>query len=298
LPQVYERFAPDVSTFVASLKSGKLSRRDMAALERGYYEDLLRVNSFDNQLWELYMNKPLEWLDVQGTGLVRFTGDFLQRELMPSTVSTDSFSTVSTNQWGMRDKEYERIPEAGVYRMSLLGASMEMGWGVEDGENYESLVEDRLNRDLAGRVYKKYEILNHAVPGYYPLQQAAVVEKALEFQPRAILYVATGREYSRTVYYLSEVTSKGIEVPYTGLREIAAEAGLETGMSQEEASRRLIPFRAALLSWLYRHIVTACRSQDVVPVLIFVPQLYEGSWEEETAPALAQQRRRDSCRSI
>ncbi len=290
LPQVYERFAPEVSNLVVSLKSGKLSRRDMAALERGYYEDLLRVNSFDNQLWELYMNKPLEWLDIQGSGLVQFTGDFLQRELMPSSVSTDSFSSVSTNRWGMRDKEYEQIPDPGVYRMSILGASIEMGWGVEDDETYESLVEARLNRELAGRAYREYEILNQAVAGYYPLQQASVVEKSLAFQPRAILYVATGREFSRSVYYLSEITSKGIEVPFAGLRDTAGKAGLESGMAQEEASRRLIPFREELVSWLYQHIVSACRSQDVVPVLIFVPQIYQGSWEEETAPALVQAR--------
>ncbi len=290
LPQVYERFVPEVSTFVASLKSGKLSRRDMAALERGYYEDLLRVNSFDNQLWELYMNKPLAWLDVQGSGLVRFTGDFLQRELMPSSVSTDSFSTVSTNRWGMRDKEYEQIPAPGVYRMSILGASIEMGWGVEDDETYESLVEVRLNRELAGRGYREYEILNQAVAGYYPLQQASAVEKSLAFRPHAILYVATGREFSRSVYYLSETTSKGIEVPFAGLRDIAGKAGLESGMAQEEASRRLTPFREELLSWLYQHIVSACRSRDIVPVWIFVPQIYQGSWEEETAPALAHAR--------
>jgi hypothetical protein len=174
--------------------------------------------------------------------------------------------------------------------MSILGASIEMGWGVEDDETYESLVEDRLNRDLAGGTDQKYEILNHAVAGYYPLQQAAIVEKALEFQPRAILYVATGREFSRSVYYLSEVTNKGIEVPYPGLRDIAEKAGLEPGMSEEEASRRLVPFRVELLSWLYRHIVDLCRSQHVVPVWIFVPQLYQGSWEEETAPALSQAR--------
>ena len=110
LPQVYERLTPETGSVVASLKSGKLSRRDMAALERGYYEDLLEVNRLDNQLWEVYMNKPLEWLDVQSTGLVRFTGDFLQRELVPSRVATDNFSTVSTNRWGMRDQEYDQDP--------------------------------------------------------------------------------------------------------------------------------------------------------------------------------------------
>ena len=286
LPQVYERFAPDTASFIVSLKSGKLSRRDMAALERGYYEDLMQVNRLDNQLWEVYMKKPLAWLDVQGTGLVQFTGDFLQRELAASRVSTDSFSTVSTNQWGMRDRDYARTPDPGIYRMSLLGASMEMGWGVEDGETYEALVEEKLNEDLGGEAFEKYEILNHAVAGYYPLQQAMALEKALQFGPRTVIYVATGREFSRSVYYLSEVVSKGIEIPYPELGAIAAAAGLESKMPQEEASRRLTPHREELLAWLYEHIVETCRAKGASPVWVFVPQTYQGSWEAETAPAL------------
>jgi hypothetical protein len=166
LPQVYERFAPNTASFIVSLKSGKLSRRDMAALERGYYEDLVQVNRLDNQLWEVYMQKPLEWLDIQGTGLIRYTGDFLQRDLLPSGVSADSFSTVSTNAWGMRDKEYEALPGLGVYRISLLGASIEMGWGVEDDETYEAVVEDVESR--ARRNGDQKYGSHHAVAGSTP----------------------------------------------------------------------------------------------------------------------------------
>ncbi len=287
LPQVYERLGPDRASLIVSLKSGKLSRRDMAALERGYYEDLLEVNRFDNQLWEVYMQKPAGFLDIQSTALIRFTGDFLQRELVPSMVSADSFSTVSTNRLGMRDQEYEEILAPDVYRMSLLGASIGMGWGVEDGETYEALVEDSLNRDLGGKGYRKYEILNQAVPGYYPLQQSIAVERALAYRPRAILYEATGREFSRSVYYLSEVVSKGIEVPYPELRGIAEAAGIQSGMPQEEAERRLTPFQETLVAWLYHHIVATCRGSGVIPVWVFVPQTYQGSWEEETPAVMA-----------
>ena len=65
----------------------------------------MQVNRFNSQLWEVYMQKPAEWLDVKGTGLVRIRGDFLQRDLQPSLVSTDSFSTTSTNARGMRDQD-------------------------------------------------------------------------------------------------------------------------------------------------------------------------------------------------
>jgi hypothetical protein len=287
LPQVYERLGAEGASLVVSLKSGKLSRRDMAALERGYYEDLLQVNRFDNQLWEVYMQKPAGFLDIQSTALIRYTGDFAQRELAPSMVSADSFSTVSTNRLGMRDREYEETPPPGAYRVSLLGASTGMGWGVEDGETYEALVEDRLNRELGGKSYEKYEILNHAVPGYYPLQQAVALEKALAYRPRAVLYEATGRELSRSVYYLSEVLSKGIDVPYPELRSIAEKVGAGPGLPLEETEKLLSPLREELVSWLYGHIVARCRAADVTPVWVFVPQTYQGSWQEETPRALA-----------
>jgi hypothetical protein len=285
LPPVYERLGSETASVVATLKSGRLSRNDMAALEKGYYEDLMAVNHINSQLSDVYMKKPLEWLDIQGTGLVQLRDDFLQRELPASRVSKDSFSTTTTNRWGMRDKDYERLPPNDTYRMAVLGASISMGWGVNDGETYESLVEDRLNAAQIDGKYSSYEILNLAVAGYYPLQQAAVLDKALPFEPNAVVYVATGREFSRSVYYLAHVTHSRIDVPFPGLQDIAARAGLEAGMSEDEASRRLTPFREELLDWLYHYVVETCHRNGVTPVWLFIPQTYGGSWKEETSAA-------------
>jgi hypothetical protein len=259
----------------------------MARLERGYYEDLMGVNQFNNQLWEVYMQKPLHWLDIQGAGLVRFTGDFRQTELIPSAVAADSFSTITTNRWGMRDRDYDEFPAADTYRMSVLGASSTMGWGVEDSQTFEAIVETRLNEDLGDSGYARYEILNHGVAGYYPLQQAAVVEKALRFRPRAVLYVATGRELSRSTVYLAEVVRKGIEIPYPELRAIAEKAGLVQGTDENELVKRLTPYREELLQWLYGHIVERCRAEGAIPVWVFLPSVALGSWVEETAPAMS-----------
>jgi hypothetical protein len=287
MPQFYTHLGPEGASFVVSMKSGKLSRLDMARLERGYYEDLMGVNQFNNQLWEVYMQKPLHWLDIQGAGLVRFTGDFRQTELVPSSVANDSFSTITTNRWGMRDREYDEVPPAGSYRMSVLGASSTMGWGVEDTETFEAILELKLNEQLAGKGYQRYEILNHGVAGYYPLQQAAVIERALVFQPRAVLYIATGRELSRSAAYLAEVVKKGIEIPYPELRAIAEKSGLAPGVDQNELVKRLSPFREELLEWLYRHIVDRCRAHGAIPIWVFLPSLEPGPWMEETAPATA-----------
>src|SRR5207249_8140331 len=98
IQEVYTRFGPTAATLINSLRSGKLSRLDNAMLERGYYENLLQVDRFNTQLWEVYVNKPLNWLDVKGTGLEKFTGDFQQKELLPSFLAITSHGPMRTNR--------------------------------------------------------------------------------------------------------------------------------------------------------------------------------------------------------
>jgi hypothetical protein len=283
---VHTRLGPTGATFINSLRSGQLSRLDTALLERGYYEDLVRVDRFNSQLWEVYMQKPIDWLDVQGLGLERFTGDFRQRELVPSFTVLTPHGSIHTNRWGMRDRESERKPPPGSYRVALLGASTVMGWGVSDGETFEALLEDRLNRDGLGPGPSRWEILNLAVPGYEPPQLLATVPKALGFQPNAILYVAPGGELSAAARYLVTAVQKGIEIPYAPLRQIVQRAAIDARTEKTTAESRLAPFRAEILRWIYDRIVVECREQGVVPVFMFLPQVYRGYWQGETPETL------------
>lgn len=286
IQEFYVALGPQAATFVNTLRSGRLSRLDVAMLEKGYYENLNRVERFNSQLWELYMNRPATWLDVVGTGLDRFTGDFLQKELVPSFVAMSSHGPVRTNRWGMRDKEYEAKPAPNTYRIALLGASSVMGWGVRDNETFESLVEERLNQNDTGKPYQRYEILNMAVPGYQPLQQLVVLDKAYSLLPNAVLYVATGREASRSASYLAEVAAKNIAVPFAPLRDILAKAGVPPKTAENIGTRRLMPFRSEILTWTYRRIVDECRERGIVPLFLFLPQVEQGDWVEETPEIL------------
>ncbi|MBM4262664.1 MAG: hypothetical protein FJ145_14690 [Deltaproteobacteria bacterium] len=286
IQEVYLHLGPQAATFVNTLRSGRLSRLDVAMMEKGYYENLNRVERFNSQLWELYMNRPSTWLDVAGTGLDRFTGDFLHRELVPSFVAMSSHGPVRTNRWGMRDQDYEAKPAPNTYRIALLGASSVMGWGVRDNETFEALVEERLNQNNVGKPYQRYEILNMAVPGYQPVQQLLVVEKAYSFAPNAVLYVATGREASRSASYLAEVTAKNIAVPFAPLREIIAKAAVPPKTAEAIGTRRLMPFRHEILTWTYRYIVDECRERGIVPLFLFLPQVEQGDWVEETPEIL------------
>jgi D-alanyl-lipoteichoic acid acyltransferase DltB (MBOAT superfamily) len=280
---VFSNFGTGVSTVVHSVRQSGLSRLDAAKMEKGYYEGLTDVTRFNSQLWETYAKRPANWLDNQGAGLKRFVGGFAQTEMIPSFVYVTSFGTITTNRWGLRDVDYAERPAPGTFRAALLGASSVMGWGVSDGETFEALLESRLNAELAGSGFTKYEILNFAVQGYYPPQQLVSFERALALHPNAVMYVATGRELSRSVAYLAEVMHKGIEIPYPRLREIVNKAEVTKGMREAEAQRRLMPFAGDILGFIYGQLAEQARSRRIQPLWVFLPQLREGAWQEETA---------------
>jgi D-alanyl-lipoteichoic acid acyltransferase DltB (MBOAT superfamily) len=283
IEQIYTHFGPTIATTLQPLRSGRLSRLDTAALERGYYEQLLQVNRFNSQLWEVYSKRPANWFDIESGQLKRHIGGFAQMELIPSFVASTNYGAVTINRWGMRDQDYERAPAPGTYRMAILGPSNVMGWGVADGETFEALVEARLNREQAGKPFARYEILNFGVPGYNPPAQLVALEKALGFSPAAVIYVATGREISRAAGYLVEVVKKRIDIPYPDLEEIVGRAGLAPDLDEATARRRLEPFRRDLLAAVYGRIAGQSRARGVVPVWVFLPQVREGSWQDETA---------------
>jgi hypothetical protein len=199
---IYTQLGPTIASTIQPLRSGRLSRLDNAALERGYYEQLLQVNRFNSQLWEVYAKRPKNWLDIESGQLKRHVGGFAQTELIPSFVAHSNYGPISINRWGMRDQDYERKPPPGTFRIAMLGPSNVMGWGVGDGETFEALLESWLNAERAGTQSARYEILNFGVPGYQPPQQLVAFEKALDFEPNAVYFVATGRELSRAAWYL------------------------------------------------------------------------------------------------
>lgn len=282
---VTTRVSPTVATFMHSLRSGQLSRLDTAKLERGYYENLLSVDRFNSQLWEVYSKKPSNWLDVENANLKRFVAGYARNELIPSFVSKTKYGTITINRWGMRDQDYELSPPAGTFRAVLLGASSVMGWGVSDGETFEALVESRLNHDQAVERITRFELLNMGIPGYDPPQQLFSLNKALTFSPDAVLYVATGRELTRAVRSLVGATREGMQIPFAPLAAMLERAGARAGMEEADAMKALGPLRNDVLAYVYREIVEQCKAHGAVPVWVFLPQVTSGSWEEETAGA-------------
>ena len=273
-PVVYGQFGGKAQELIGDLTVNRLSDREAAMLQKGYYEDLIGVNRFNSQLWEIYSKRPSNWVAIRDTAAVQSTNDNLILELTPSTTIDFNGTRLSTNRWGMRDRDYEQIPTVNTYRIALTGPSFVMGLGVNDGEDFEWLLEDRLNREHAGERYDGYEILNFAVPGYSALQELMQMEqKGFSFQPNALFFMAHQREEEAAVLYLADRISVGADLPYADINELIQRAGIKPGMTKTEAERLLKPFGTEILSLTYRHVVDEAHNHKVLPVWIFMPTL-------------------------
>lgn len=281
-PIVYNQFGGKLQQLVSDLTTNRLSAREAAQLQQGYYEDLVGVNQFNSQLWEIYTKRPSDWVEIRSTTIVKSTNDNLILELAPSTTIDFNGTRMSTNRWGMRDQDYEQLPAAGTYRIALTGPSFVMGYGVNDGEDFESVLETRLNKESTGSPYKKYEILDFAVPGYSAVQDLLLMEqKGFSFQPNALFFMSHQREEESVVLYLADRISVGSDLPYADLMDIARQAGAKPGTAKAEAERLLKPYGSQLVSLTYRHIVEVSRAHGVLPIWIFMPTLEDPLQPEE-----------------
>lgn len=272
-PAVQSRLGWPLGNAVRSVSQARLSGRDTALLERGYYEGLLRVDRFNSQLWEIYAQGPTEPENPADAGLVRPTGDFLKEELVPSLQTRFRGHNFSINRWGIRDRDYTATPEPGTFRFALLGSSQVQGAGVGDDETFENLVEDRLNDGTVPRPYRRYEILNFAVGGYGPLQELVTLErKSFPLDPQAVILVAHSNDTLRAVGHWVNRLKAGVRSPYVELDRMAESVGVGPDTSDLLIGGRLEPLALDVVAFVYRRVVEQCRSKGVIPIWVFMPR--------------------------
>ncbi|HNB51084.1 MAG TPA: hypothetical protein PK530_04045 [Anaerolineales bacterium] len=274
-PLFYNRVGGQVKTLFADLTTARLSDSDANLLLRGYYEDLIGVNRFNSELWDVYSKRPADWPTLQDTPAAQLTNDFRLIELNPSVSLSFHGEQFTTNSWGMRDKEYNLEPDPGTYRIALVGPSFIMGSGAADREVFEWVLEDQLNEEYGGKKYAKYEILNFAVAGHSALQELYVFENtALQFKPNALFYFGHQLEQTIIVRNLANRIKNGSEIPYPYITEVIAKANIDpTKQTQDEIDAALQPYGAELVDWTYHYLADLCREKGILPVWIYMPTL-------------------------
>lgn len=107
-------------------------------------------------------------------------------ELRPNLDMQFGHRRLRTNSRGMRDdREYETDKPPSTCRIVGLGDSGMFGWGVDQGQDYMSVLRNNLGRRNDGR---NYEVLNFAVPGYNTqLEVQSLIGKGLAYHPDIVV---------------------------------------------------------------------------------------------------------------
>jgi D-alanyl-lipoteichoic acid acyltransferase DltB (MBOAT superfamily) len=309
-PSVYENAGPRVASVVVSLRSSTLNARDQALKHKGYYENLDNVSRLGAELWEA--RGAGEWRWVARTEAYRRRHDFLWADMHPSVKALVKGQVLTTNRWGLRDKDYTLEKPDRTHRIAVIGPSHVMGSGVADGQTFEAQLEERLNRESRSERYDRYEVLNFGFSGVSLVQQAAILdERVLAFNPDLVVMTmpAKGHVGPSLVGHLLRVLGAGIHIPYPDLRQLldsaglrdyspggvpipfpvgrslARVAGVRPRMPEWEAQRRLESLSDALVTWSVRHVAETARAHGITPVFLALDLVTEPP--AATVPGLA-----------
>jgi hypothetical protein len=287
---LYGPYSPQLATTVVSLQRSTLNAHDKALQHRGYYEKLDNESRMSADLWNIWGRQPAHW-GVNEAYRVR--DDFMLGELRPDAHIVFKDQPLTTNRWGMRDRDRELAKPEGTYRIAVLGPSHVMGAGVTDSETFAHFLEERLNRSAAPEINIRYEVLNFGVSDYSLLQQLAMLEeRAVMFQPDAVFITnAQGLKKRVTIHMVEAIVKRiaipypnldalahrlgvnalanpGFPVPFENVRAVLGAVGIKTRMLGREAASRLRPAADSLVQLTLERMAAVTREHGAVPVFV------------------------------
>jgi hypothetical protein len=270
LPGVLERFhgmlglkghsqtLSRVEKLPALMKNGDLNPEDFDALAAGYYEGLQKDAG--------PAGMPAERDDV------RFRDDFLRYEFRPNVKRRYPAGMRITNSFGMANPEYGYEKPPHTRRIALIGDSIALG---PYGQDYEALLEDRLNQTSVTPEIQKFQILNFAVYGYSVVQMMDVaLDKAPQFHPDVYMVAMTHLETmpkagSRT--HIGRLVVSGTDLKYEYLRSVVAQAGVKPTDHLPTIRIKLAPFFLPMTQWALEQIRDRAASQGAQMLIVLVP---------------------------
>jgi len=189
-----------------AMKSPEIGRESA-----GYYEGLLGVpDSEADALKKSLVGEPTDWVHFTDSGVSQMhTDDILLFRLSPNVSRSLFGKTFTTNSLRMRDRPATAEKPADVVRIALLGASMDMGWGVATEETYENRLEDWLNEQAKRNGDpRRFEILNFAVAAYSPTQRLESYRRfARKMKPDIVFYATTMLDARLSEIHLCDLLS-------------------------------------------------------------------------------------------
>jgi hypothetical protein len=274
-----------VRAVVEGLRSPEAGPADRDGRAVGYYVELIEGRGSGSS-----SVKPAGWVGFREAEVIRYLdGDFLLFELKPDVRRILFGQPFETNAYGMHDDPVARDKPDGTFRIAVLGASMDMGWGVRHQDTYTSRLQEWLNAGLASRAPeqgrpRRYEVLNFAVAAYSPLQRLETLRrKVLAFQPDLVVYSATTLDIRLMEIHLCDLLRKRVDLKYDFVREAVGRTGVGDAdlavdregilVHKSRLKRKLQPTYWGLYDRALGAIAADCRSAGIPLAMVIIPRV-------------------------
>ena len=250
---------------VAPLKSDQPNRLDTERMERGYYETLLDSGR------SLDAAPRVAPSPFDAGRLCDVVSDLREYVLKPNIATSHRGTSWTTNSRGMRDREYATEKPEGVTRIAIVGDSIGAGWGVEDGQGFESRLEHAMNRDSPS---SPVEILNFSVPGHAPGQRWEHFRRTgWPLAPDLVIFEATPADLGWDDRRLRVLLPRKLGWDAPQYRDALDRASARPGGTADDYKAVLRPHRAAILANVYGQAVAECRSRGAKAAWVLIPRV-------------------------
>jgi hypothetical protein len=290
-----------------STRSPDLNRADREASAGGYYEGLIgggdSPEGARSELAMRLLGKPSDWVRFDAANVAyHINGDFLLFALKPNVRRRIFGQPFATNAQGFRDGPFSIEKPPGTFRIVVLGSSIDMGWGVGDGESYVDLLETWLNEHA--RVVgspRRFEVLNFAVAAYSPMQRLEVYRrKAAAYHPDLVLFSATLLDTRLIEIHLCDLLQQRVDPTYDFLRRAIADSGIAPDDLRLDAREQLVRKAAVKKKLQPRYwpvydatlgtLAADCRSSGVPLACAIVPRVGKADAPEARGERVARLR--------
>jgi len=253
-----------------NITDGSPNKMEKTNAEAGYYDKLIEgdegntIGIGGKSLRKMVTKNPY-------TNAYIITESIVRRRMKPNLHIEGLDHNFNSNSFGLRDKNYSHDKPANTKRLALLGGSYQMGSGVDNDKVFETIAEERMNKEMVDSINQHYEIFNFAAGGYYLLQQVEIVNtRVFEYDFDGLIYFAHTDERGKVVKEFTTIIKHKLPLKYPFLDSIVKVSGVKPYMSVLQIRELIAPYADAIMKWGYKEIFNQCKKNNVVPIWAYM----------------------------
>lgn len=271
---------------VVAVLSEQLNKADLKVIDNGYYTNLISTNNYCSQVWMNENDISRNWTKYITAKTTRSTNDIMLIENIPGASVKYRGINFSFNSDGLRDKLYPKVKPDSCYRIIVLGGSFECGNGMNDGEDFISIVENELGENyIALRNGKPVtiEIINFSSNGYRLLQRLYHYKNtARQWDADAIFLFIHNNYHLRIGNYVNGLVLQEIPISDSYLKNIVLKTRLNKSDTGPITREKLGTYADSINYYSVKGISDIAKEDSTAVFAVYLPSIKDKSSKNDS----------------